>query len=103
MGLHIIPWMIVVVRYAHFQPQLWFYFVYTQLLWALESGFDHNDRPSYWCNLWSGDKQFMPSSGKLSKSNCLLQILSDALALNSLLVPYSNIKQNRIKDSKLHS
>ena len=73
--------MIVVVLYTHFQPQLQFYFVYTQLLWALESGFDHNDHLPYWCNLWSGDKQFMNLSGKLSKSNRLLQMLSDALAL----------------------
>lgn len=33
------------------QPQLRFYFVYTHLFLALESGFDHNDCPSYWRNL----------------------------------------------------
>lgn len=40
---------------SHFQPQLQFYFFYTQLLLKLKSGFDRNDCPSYWCNSWTRD------------------------------------------------
>ena len=105
-------------------PHTWVYTLFLEWLWlCFTPTFNHNYDfilcTLNYSGLWRVDlitmiaplidaicgveKQFMPSSGKLSKSNCLLQILSDALALNSLLVSYSNIKQNRTKDSKLQS
>ena len=42
----------------HLQPQLRIFFVYTQLLLQLNSGYGLNDRPAYGCKSWNGDKQF---------------------------------------------
>ena len=59
---------VVVVVWAHFQPQLQKKihncFLFTHNSWTSKSGFDFKDRLSYWWNPWSWDKQFRDSSGK---------------------------------------
>ena len=47
---------------AHFRSHLRFFIrfhIRTALDVQLKFGIDLNDRSPYWCNPWSGDKQFM--------------------------------------------
>lgn len=67
------------------------------MLW-LKSWCDLDVRPSYWRNLWNGDKQFIDSNGIVvqvwlppTKSLAMLWPWS------SLQVPHSNFKQNIAK------
>ena len=76
--------------------------------WSMLYGFSFDlnaCRPSYWCNLWSGDKWYMDYREKVSKTKCLLQILLHAfdLEVESLPVPHSNYIQNKTKKSNLQT
>lgn len=76
--------------------------------WSMLYGFSFDlnaCQPSYWCNLWSGDKYYMDSIGKMSKTKCQLQILFHAfdLGVESLPVPHSNYIQNKTKESKVQT
>lgn len=104
MHLYTTPIQVVLVG-AHFQPLLQIFFCLHRATLVLEVWiWPRSLSTLLWYNL-SGDKQSMDSRGKLSRTKCLLQILSNAfdLEVESLPMPHSKYIQNKTKDCKLQT